>query len=140
MIYQAEVITQSGSLNIRSGAGTKYPVIGRLAKGEIVDVLEEKDGWAHIIDGKEGWVSMAYLKRVPGNAPDAPQTEDGETHGEEPETHPAKPETSETTHYAVVVLCDSREEAERYAGNIKNAYIVQYDRVASPEGEKPPDA
>lgn len=101
VIYQAKVATESGDLNIRSGAGTNFPVVGRLAKGEIVDVLEEQDDWAHIIDGKEGWVSMKYLKPVKAEPP------------------------AEENLWGVLIPCDSEEEAQRYAENFKGAMVLK---------------
>ncbi len=50
------------SLNVRSGIGTAYPVIGTLKKGDVVEVTEATDGWARIdLNGQVGWVSEAYL-------------------------------------------------------------------------------
>ena len=59
----ASVATQSGSLNVRSGAGTSYSKIGSLAKGEGVLVLSEAAGWSRILyhGTKTGYVSSRYL-------------------------------------------------------------------------------
>lgn len=54
------VNTSSANLNIRSGAGTGYKVVGSLKKGTQVTVYEEKNGWARI--GTNQWVSSKYLK------------------------------------------------------------------------------
>lgn len=52
----------SGSLNIRSGAGTGNSVVGSLRNGAQVFVFEEKAGWTRIQAGKvKGWVSSAFL-------------------------------------------------------------------------------
>jgi uncharacterized protein YgiM (DUF1202 family) len=53
----------SGSLNIRSGAGTNYSRIGSLYKGEKVIVLSESSSWSKILFGgnKVGYVSSKYL-------------------------------------------------------------------------------
>ena len=52
----------SGSLNIRSGAGTGNSVVGSLRNGAQVFVFEEKGGWSRIQAGKvKGWVSSAFL-------------------------------------------------------------------------------
>ena len=104
VIYQAKVVTQSGSLNIRSGPGKNHSIIGSVPKGEVVDVLEERDEWAHIIDGKEGWVSMTYLKPLTLSI-------------DEPEPQPEK--------WGVYIPCDNEEEARRYAGDIKNAVVIR---------------
>lgn len=59
----AAVTTQSGSLNVRSGAGTSYTKVGSLAKGEGVLVLSESAGWSRILyhGTKTGYVSSRYL-------------------------------------------------------------------------------
>ena len=59
----ATVVTRSGSLNARSGAGTNYAVQAQLAKGETVLRLTEKNGWARVLyhGTKTGYVSSKYL-------------------------------------------------------------------------------
>lgn len=59
----AKVMTQSTSLNVRSGAGTGYYVKDSVKRGEIVIVLSESNGWSKILyDGvKTGYVSSQYL-------------------------------------------------------------------------------
>ena len=49
----------SSSLNIRSGAGTGYSVVGSLRNGQSVTVYEEMNGWSRIGNGQ--WVSSQYL-------------------------------------------------------------------------------
>ena len=60
----ATVNTVSGNLNVRSGAGTSYKVTGSLAKGKIVVVLSESNGWSRVLYNgvKTGYVSSQYLK------------------------------------------------------------------------------
>ena len=53
-------VTANGGLNIRNGAGTKYSIIGGLAKNTQVTVYEMSNGWARIGNGK--WVCATYLK------------------------------------------------------------------------------
>lgn len=58
-------VTLSGGtpLNVRDSNSTDGAVIGTLPNGSTVEVLEVKSSWGKIsIDGKEGWVYMAYLK------------------------------------------------------------------------------
>ena len=66
----AVTVSQSGSktvdncyfLNVRSGGGVSYSVIGALKKGDQVSVSETKNGWAKIAFGTEyGWVYEKYL-------------------------------------------------------------------------------
>ena len=35
----------ANSLNVRSGASTSYSVVGKLTKGETVEILSSNDGW-----------------------------------------------------------------------------------------------
>lgn len=67
VVYRAEVVTESSPLNVRSGPGTQYDKIGKLPKGEIVDVMVEcPNGWRYIDDdGDQGYVDGRYLKPLP---------------------------------------------------------------------------
>jgi len=60
----------SGSLNVRSGAGTGYAVISGLSKGKIVLRLSQSGGWSKILfDGtRTGYVSSAYLREQSASA------------------------------------------------------------------------
>jgi uncharacterized protein YgiM (DUF1202 family) len=53
-------------LNLRSGAGTQYRIIGSLAPGDPVQVLERGDGWTRVRigGGTEGWIAAGYLEPV----------------------------------------------------------------------------
>ena len=57
------VATQSGPLNVRSGAGTNYSKIGSLAKGETVITLSQKGDWYRVLYNgtKTGYVLGKYL-------------------------------------------------------------------------------
>lgn len=57
------VTTQSGSLNVRKGAGTSYAKAGTLAKGEVVLLLTTSNGWSRVLyhGTKTGYVSARYL-------------------------------------------------------------------------------
>lgn len=61
--YTKEVMkatVNTNNLNIRSGIGTKFPIIGKLIKGEEVFIYEQKSNWSKIgLD--ENWVSSKYL-------------------------------------------------------------------------------
>lgn len=59
--YTRYVSTQSANLNVRSGAGTSYSVIGSLAKGTQVTVTQVKGNWSYISSPINGWVSSSYL-------------------------------------------------------------------------------
>ena len=61
------VTTSSGNLNVRASASTSAKKIGSLKKGEVVEVVEIKNGWAKIIypaaNYTNGYVSAQYLTK-----------------------------------------------------------------------------
>ena len=57
--YQAK-ITANGGLNIRAGASTSYSRVGGYAKGSIVTILAESNGFGKT---DRGWISLAYTSR-----------------------------------------------------------------------------
>jgi uncharacterized protein YraI len=69
----------TGGVNVREGAGTDYDVIGTLAKGEIVEIVDCGGGWCEINDdGDEGYVSAAYLALL---GDDDEDDDDDDDHG-----------------------------------------------------------
>lgn len=50
-------------INIRSGPGTKYRVVGKAYYGVVFETLEQKDGWAKIKHdtGLVGWIKRSLL-------------------------------------------------------------------------------
>lgn len=72
--YSSKKMTVVGanSLNIRSGAGTKYSIKGKLTEGATIDVIAISNGWAKFIyNGSNAYVSVSYLKEetIQNNAP-----------------------------------------------------------------------
>ncbi len=58
-------VSGTSVLNIRSGPGTSYPVVGVLRGGESIRVVRFNQGWAEVQsdDGfLSGWVSGRYLR------------------------------------------------------------------------------
>lgn len=48
----------SSTLNIRTGPGTSYPVIGSASEGEKFAIVGERNGWYEIaLEGNTGWIS-----------------------------------------------------------------------------------
>ena len=47
------------SLNVRSGAGTNYSVVGSLRNGQAITIYEESNGCSRICN--RSWVSSQYL-------------------------------------------------------------------------------
>lgn len=57
---------ESGNLNIRQEPSTSGKLVGKMPKGSACEVLEEEEGWAHIVSGEvEGYVSLEYLLTGP---------------------------------------------------------------------------
>ena len=58
----------TATVNVRTGASTKYRKIGKLSKGKKVNLYKTKNGWYKIkFNGKYGWVSKKYVPVV-GNS------------------------------------------------------------------------
>lgn len=60
----------TSSVNVRSGPGTGYRVLGQLEPGEHVAITNRSAGWCEIAH-PSGWVSCAYLARGAVYAPAA---------------------------------------------------------------------
>ena len=51
------------SLNIRTGPGINYSVIGSLAKNIVYTIVETENVWGRLKSGA-GWVNLKYTKRI----------------------------------------------------------------------------
>ena len=53
----------ASTLNVRSGAGTNHSVIGKVYKGNSVEILSSSNGWHKIkmSNGNTGWASAQYI-------------------------------------------------------------------------------
>ena len=57
---------ESGNLNVREEPSTAGKLVGKMPKDSACEVVEEVDGWAHIVSGEvEGYVSLEYLLTGP---------------------------------------------------------------------------
>ncbi|MCC3866761.1 SH3 domain-containing protein [Terrisporobacter mayombei] len=55
-------VVNTNSLNVRSGAGTKYKVLGKLTKDTKISVISESKGWSKFTYNKKtAYVSSKYL-------------------------------------------------------------------------------
>lgn len=54
-------------LNIRTGAGVQYRIIGALSTGDSVEVVSRAEGWTQVRagDGVEGWIPEGFLQEEP---------------------------------------------------------------------------
>lgn len=57
------VIVDSPTLNVRSGPGLTYSLIGELKSGQELQVLDRSDEWLQVsVDGETGWVASWLTK------------------------------------------------------------------------------
>lgn len=47
------------ALNIRSGPGTQYPVVGSIDGGGVFTIIEQKNNWG-LLKSKQGWICLDY--------------------------------------------------------------------------------
>ncbi|HHV71954.1 MAG TPA: SH3 domain-containing protein [Clostridia bacterium] len=79
--YLTAIVTAT-SLNVRSGPGTNYSIVGGLSKGNVVTVLATSGDWLKIktAQGLEGYVAGQYLQiNQQGGTPALPPQEPVET-------------------------------------------------------------
>ena len=50
-------------LNIRSGPGTNYKVVGSISDKGVYTIVETKNGWGKLKSGK-GWICLSYTKKM----------------------------------------------------------------------------
>lgn len=60
----------TGNVNIRSGPGMKYTVLGSLVRGQSVNIVQCQGPWCYVEkkgkDRKNGWVAAKYLSASKG--------------------------------------------------------------------------
>ncbi|MCA9728405.1 MAG: SH3 domain-containing protein [Candidatus Eisenbacteria bacterium] len=88
---EAHVRITATSLNVRSGPGTDFEVLGSVKKGEVVVQLRESPGWVQIQleSGTIGWVSDKYVEVVETTPTPTPPTR-------EPAATPPPPQQQQT--------------------------------------------
>ena len=50
-------------LNVRSGAGTSYPVVTQVKRGQIYTIVDETNGWGKLKSGA-GYIKLSYTVKV----------------------------------------------------------------------------
>lgn len=61
---KGRAVVTATTLNVRSGNGTSFSIIGKLAYGAVVDVWAVLAGWylVQASNGMTGWCSSQYLR------------------------------------------------------------------------------
>lgn len=58
-------IVTASVLNVRTGPGTTFNVVGKLLNGQVVRVGRTENGWSNIYYEKiSGWASQQYIKQI----------------------------------------------------------------------------
>lgn len=87
-------IVASAGMNIRSGAGTSYPVVARAPYGVYLEYIEPQSGWYHVRwNGGEGWVSGGSQYTQVGGTPTGNPTNGNPNTGNNNPTTPSRPTT-----------------------------------------------
>ena len=60
--YQVKIVNCS-VLNVRSGAGTSYPVVTTVKSNEVYTIVDESNGFGKLKSGA-GWISLSYTKKI----------------------------------------------------------------------------
>lgn len=102
ILYQAKVTTDGGILRLREEPSTASEILAKIKNGGIVDVFGTVDEWSSVVyNGIEGYCSSKYLTRI---------------------------ETSEHSgKWAVIVPCESREDAETLASFLNGSIVAEQD-------------
>lgn len=129
------VVTSSGSLNIRSGAGVGYKAVGSYSSGQRIVILEQT-----VVSGQKwgrtdkGWVCMTYVRLGESAVkPEEPEVTVPETtlpEVTEPETNPpeaTQPETEEKPDAAMGTVTASGLNVRETAGT-DSAIVARYAR------------
>jgi uncharacterized protein YraI len=129
------------AINVRSGAGTNFKDVGKLAKGEKVEVVEAKGEWTQIKPTAQctGWVAAEFVEiAVPTPVPAPIQTTEIVTPPVSlpavvsAPVKPAAPSVQVETHYIVKdgYIASVKESPSSYALMTENVggrqYIMAY--------------
>ncbi|RPF49709.1 SpoIID/LytB domain protein [Thermodesulfitimonas autotrophica] len=88
------LVVKGDVVNLRTGPGTGYGIVGRMARGLRLELLEARDGWykVRLATGQTGWVAGWLVEAVPEvPAAQPPAREETVSRGPAPEA-PAQPQ------------------------------------------------
>ena len=55
-------ITEVPYLNVRSGPGRQFPIVGTLKKGDVIQAFSRYQSWLKISDSEDKWLSSQFLQ------------------------------------------------------------------------------
>ncbi|PGB37759.1 peptidase M24 [Bacillus toyonensis] len=92
----------ASALNVRSGEGTNYRIIGALSQGQKVQVISENSGWSKInYNGQNGYIGTRFLSKTPvGGAVDKPNNNNQNNNNQNNNTGNNSGDTSSLLAYA----------------------------------------
>ncbi|MGH1285875.1 SH3 domain-containing protein [Bacillus toyonensis] len=92
----------ASALNVRSGEGTNYRIIGALSQGQKVQVISENSGWSKInYNGQNGYIGTRFLSKTPvGGAVDKPNNNNNNQNNNNNNTGNNSGDTSSLLAYA----------------------------------------
>ena len=50
-------------LNVRAGAGTSYPVVTQVRRGQIYTIVDEVSGWG-LLKSRAGYIKLSYTEKM----------------------------------------------------------------------------
>lgn len=72
-------VTATEGVNIRSGPGTTYPVVGGLYRGQSIAAISSDNGWTKVtFNGSTAYISSQYLTKKKTAAPASPSSKPAE--------------------------------------------------------------
>jgi len=130
---RAVVDWEHNYVNVRSGPGTEYDPVGRLALGTEAELLEERGEWVHVRHpGGAGWVIGRSLMRLPEVATPAAPAVSGEA-APTPEVRSAPAPAVEPPVAEPPVVGAPEAEPESGAGGYLAAYTAESDLPLAPD-------
>ncbi|MCF6138058.1 SH3 domain-containing protein [Pseudalkalibacillus berkeleyi] len=112
-------IVNATSLNVRSGPGTSYSVVGSLRKGDHVEIIQIQNGWYKVsYQNGKGWVAGRYVTK-------------SENEDKQPSTPPTAPTSLKKGKITATILNvrDKGSLQGKVVGQLKKNQIVEILKV-----------
>ncbi|PEK99730.1 hypothetical protein CN601_22945 [Bacillus sp. AFS017336] len=77
----------TGSVNIRSGAGTSYQILGSVNKNQKLDVISSVSGWYKVkVNGLTGYISASYVAKATNSSSNSNNSQQNNTQPDNSQT------------------------------------------------------